>query len=153
MKFINLFNIIQLSTNLCVASLLCQLCNVKIKSKICVSAFHHPSILSNKPPYSICQTFLPRTLSSKSHLFSLDPSTSSSTSMDEKEKKLKTEIPPCYFRFHDKGRWMKRILLEDLKEGQLLKGVKLNQDLLNGKTGPKGMVITYTTYHCTHFIV
>ena len=33
---------------------------------------------------------------------------------------------------------MRRVELKDLKVGQQLKGMKSNQDLLNGKNGPKG---------------
>merc|ERR1719203_2563385 len=49
----------------------------------------------------------------------------------------KTSPKPCSYRYSENSRWMKRVELKDLKVGQQLKGIKLNQDLLNGKTGPK----------------
>ena len=48
--------------------------------------------------------------------------------------------PPCYYK--SGNRWKQRIRLDELKVGQKIFGERIgNADLLNAKTGPKGMFL------------
>lgn len=84
--------------------------------------------------YSV-DAFVARRTIHGSH-FPLATSTSPQEAVVEENRKTLSE-PPCYWKpTWKKGKWQRRIHLEDLKVGQKLQGT-IVQELLEGKTGPK----------------
>ena len=91
---------------------------------------------------SVSRTPTPRSLKSSYGLLS-------SIRVDDPENR--SELKPCFYKAGD--RWKQRILLEDLRVGQKLTGVKIEgADLLDGKTGPKSKLSKWDSLS-SHFSI